>query len=285
MNLEKLIKAVKIQEDINMATSVIVNNQYYGLRMINYIKNCDFFNNDVIDFYYAVYYLNNKNNINNQVNGVVNFIEDYMDNKEMLHNCFMKNDGLAITLVQNYILNELNEVSRSDLIKKCDKEMRTKILDLSFVCGYVDLKYITDYARYTSVFLAEKYLDESSKTKLRGNIFLVDDVRVLMPVMIGDAYTYMNLNNDSGFFNSFIKKIENKSSNMNNLLKYVIADRDLFKSFLIYQVNLFLEYDYYNDAYKQAENQNRNFSKVLKKVNPFVIMDYVDYGNREKYRK
>ena len=103
MDIEQLSKALKLQNIKNKILNKLNGESSYI--SIEYYRNNELIDNDVIDLIYCEYYIRFCNSENRNRKNLTNFIEDYALNKELLHNCFYNNDGMALELISNYLKN------------------------------------------------------------------------------------------------------------------------------------------------------------------------------------
>lgn len=276
-----IIKMVILQEKVNEFFINLDGKK----NILEEMKRLGILDSEFIDILFSEYYVKNKNSMNKSVKGLVNFIEDYAVNKDLLHNCFMNNVGMSNELINNYYQDFISNYNINRDYDKLNIEDKKTALQLSPIFKYRGFSYLQTLARYTLYKAGCDNLPEMSGCSIKTDKEPINDINVLMRVLIGDAYTYMVMNNDNLEFNDYIKIIDDNASDFNKLLAVLLKNPDILRNFLIYFCFTFTQKSYYDDLYVSLENKNSKHLDTLKKINPFYILDRIEEFNIKKYVK
>ena len=233
MKTEQFCKIFEIQNKKNKILNELKDN--FSYISIDYYRNNGLINDDVIDSIYCEYYIKYCNSENKNRKNLTNFIEDYSLNKDLLHNCFYDNDGMALELISNY-LNNFDE--KIYYLSKLTKDQLNIARELSVIANYVGINYITNLARYKHFSYAKRKNPDLFDYELSYDDFGFNDYNISRRILVSDGYTYMCLNDINN-----TKIIEDFASDFEFLWKildsYDVAIPDLFNS----SIKLFLETD------------------------------------------
>lgn len=280
-----LIKMVILTEKLNeLCINDILNSKSSSMSLIDKVKSSEIFSSDLMDVFLANYYVKNVKNNDKSVNGVVNFIEDYSKNKEILYNCFLNNVGFAKEVISNFLENYIVNKSLYDYYDECSIKEKLVATNLSKVWNYQGFNYLPTLVRATLFKIGCENIKEMQRYIIKSPQYLVDNTNILRNFFIGDTYTYLNLNNEDFGFDSYIDLIEGHATDVENLFG-ILGDSNCLMNFLYYISNQFIANDYYSDLYKKANQNNPQFLDTLKKINPFYILDEIEDFNQKKYRK
>lgn len=275
MNVEIISKMLRLQDIKEKLIYFLFENDRYI--SIDQFRNHELLDGDVIDAIYAEYYIRFCNSNNKNRKNLTNFIEDYSLNKDLLHNCFYSNDGMALELISNYGKNFDDKL---ELLSNLSKNQFNIANNLSIMSSYINFNYVTNLARYKLFEYARKHNHDLSRYQIKFDDMEFDDYNILRRILVSDGYTYMCLNNISN-----MKIIEDYADDFEALWQILenfgVAITDLFYS----SANLFLEMDNYSDVYRFASQKNPKFLDTVKKINPYYILDEIESYHQKKYRK
>jgi len=276
----KILKMVILREKLNELCYKDMYNKSVSM-FPEILKSSSFFDDDVMDILFASYYLKNRNNQASNI--FIKFIENNVDNKKILHDCFVNNKNFAIEISCNYLFmsyENLNIIADYDI---CNIEQKKIINKLSPYFNYKGLYMINFLARYTIFKYGVENLFEMNSCETDDDYDTLDNDAILNRILLGDAYTYMILNNDMSNFNNYLYVIENCDNDFNKLCKIFNQNVTNLKNFITYASNLFLLDENYSNLYRYISKKNSNFMSTLKFLNPFYILDEIDDYNQKKY--
>ncbi len=274
---KKIIKMVILQEKIDelFLTDIFPNNSRGEL--VEKIKSSSYFDEDLMDILFATYFVRN---VHTNKNSVVNFIEDFSSNKDILYNCFLNNKGFANEISYNFMHTYENSTYICDYYNECSEFEKKTVNQLSPIFLYKSFDFLSNFSRFTLSKIFSVISNEEFDFQDNNDVLFINNEKVLKSYLIGDAYTYMNLNNN-GDFNNHIYHIEQKSNDINNL--YNSLNGEVLYYYLMLSVDLFTKHSLYSDLYKECSKINKNYLNTLKNLNPYYILDEIDDYNQKKY--
>lgn len=281
---EKMINITIAQDKLNMMCNDYFDKPYPIKNISFIIKNDKQFQNEIIDIITANYLAKNYNSNNKEKVGVCNLIFDYALNKDFLHQLFINNIGFSNELVSNYYNNYFSGCDIN--IETIDKKIKNKVLEISPIFDNIVFNCLTDFARLTLLKIFNYHYGDKIHDDFDNNFILeiVND-SILKRFIVSDAYAYMCYNNEGGEFSNYIDIIEENCDNFDVIWNYISQNEACIRSFIIYFVNFSNSDTEFTEIYDELNKSNSNFLEILKKVNPYCILDYLSDINIKRYRK
>lgn len=239
----------------------------------------------MINIIYANYLLRNHMSKNKNKLGVCDFISDYADNSKFLIEVFTNNQGIANEIISdfynNFFVDNDNNMNQVSSLK-----IKEKVLAISPIFDTIGFNTIMDFARLVVFKLLNyRYGDKIHDGFDDKYILGLVNNELLKRTIVGDVYTYMCYNNESGVFNNYINMIEENCNDFNAIWNYINQHNNCIRSFIIYFVNFFNDDSDFTEIYKFVNKNHSSFLETLKKLNPCYIMDYISDINNKIYRK
>lgn len=276
----KMLKMVILQEKMNELCLIEMKNNPLCL-FSEKLKNSDFFDNDLIDLLFANYYVMKKDNLYSK--NIINFIEKYIDSKNILHDCFINNVELSNEIANSYLVGYYQQDNSIDNYNRCNGYEKQIVNKLSPIFNYFGINYLPFLTRCLIFEISTRVLPEMSNYRFINKYSININSSILYSILLSDSYTYMNLNNYFNEFNDYLYIIESNSNNINKLWEDLSNINKYLEKFLFFSSNLFLQDKSYLDIYEQISLKNLNFIHTLKKINPFYILDEIEDYNQKKY--
>lgn len=281
---EEMLATIVAQEKLNKICIESLGNLSTIDDIRNEINNDEKSKNYMMDIVFANYLLDNYDSGNSEKKGVSNFIFEYSKNKDLLHQVFSNNVGMAKELISNFYKgysvgtsNHLEDVK--------DNDIKNNIIELSKIFsidGY-NFNYLSDIARFELIKALKHHQTDSLKKDIDNeNSFINLNIALLMRILIGDAYTYMCYNNSDHNFSSIIHMLEENCNDFGQIWN-LVKDVEIY-NFMAYFIDL-ARADNYFDIYKEVKNTNPNFLKTLGNINPYYVLDGISDCHRKTYRK
>ncbi len=281
---EEMLATIVAQEKLNKICIESLGNLSAIDDIRNEINNDEKSKTYMMDIVFANYLLANYNSNNSSKKAVCNFIAEYSNNKELLHNSFKNNEGMAKELISNFYRG-YSENLNNEIVNVKDIEIKHKIVELSkiFSISRYNFNYLSDIARFKLIEALQHSKDNSKEHNINKDFeFVIVNEEILMRILIGDAYTYMCYNNKDGDFNDSINILEENCNDFGQIWE-LVKDVEIYK-FISYFIKLSTNANYF-DIYKALLKTNPKFLATLSKINPYCVLDGISDCHRKTYRK